>query len=192
MLVFKIVLLYNSTMEEKSMKKVLFIGLAAMFLGLTNVDAMTEKELRKKFDVVVDVADGKYELSAGDKKLVDDYLAKYDLSSDDCDYIAKRIDEAVAIVEKEDTAVAKNFSANAKQELKGLVEKIARNTSVKATVTNGSVVVLNSDGSTFAEVDHLVKQTASSNSNIAIIAGIAFIVTVVGSCLIVRQVRTEN
>ena len=53
-------------------------------------------------------------------------------------------------------------------------------------------VVLNSDGSTFAEVDHLVKQTASSNSNIAIIAGIAFIVTVVGSCLIVRQVRTEN
>ena len=175
------------------MKKLLFASIVAvLFLGITNVNAMTESELRKRFDETVVIEGTTFAVSDGDKKLVDDYLAKYDLSSDDCQYISDRIDEAKSILTSEGKAKLDTMSASTKDKLKKLVTNVAANTSVKATVTSGSVVVLNSDGSTFAEFDHLVKQTGTENNSIAIIAGAAFIITLVGACLVVRQVKTNN
>ena len=174
------------------MKKVFFGSLlAALLFATVNVSAMTEAELRKRFDESVTINGTKFVAAAGDKKLVDDYLTKYELSSDDCEYISGKITEAKAILEKEGKEDFKAMAFSTKEKLKKLVTDIAANTSVKATVTEGSLVILNKDGSTFAEVDHLVKQTGSENSNIAIIAGVSFIITLVGACLVIRQVKNN-
>lgn len=174
------------------MKKLFFASLVAvLFLGVTNVSAMTEAELRKRFDETVKVGDTTFSVSDGDKKAVDDYLAKYELSSEDCLYISKQIDKAISIVKAEGKANIKDFSESTKTKLKNLVTDVAAKTKVKATVTDGAVVVLNNDGSTFYEVDSLVKQTGSENSNIAIIAGVSFIITLVGACLVVKQVKNN-
>ena len=176
----------------KNIKRLFFANLlVALLCGTINVSAMTETELRKKFDETVTINGNKYAATAGDKKLADDYLAKYELSSEDCDYIAKKIDEAKAILTAEGQEDLTKLSESTKTKLKKLVSDVAANTSVKATVTSGSVVVLNSDGSTFAEVTKLVKQTGSENSNIAIIAGVSFIITLVGACLVIRQVKNN-
>ena len=175
------------------MKRLFFVGLIALFLvGTTNVNAMTEADLRKKLDESVTIAGEKYYLSTGDKKLADDYLAKYEISSDDCDYIAGKIDEAKAILTAEGKEIFSKLSESTKNKLKKLVTDVSANTSVKGTVTSGSFIVLNSDGSTFAEITNLVKQTGSENSNISIIAASAFIITLVGACLVVRQVKNNN
>lgn len=177
-------------MEGSIMKKLFFASLVAvLFLGVTNVSAMTESELRKRFDETVTVGKTTFAVADGDKKAVDDYLAKYEVSEKDCSYISDKIDEAIKIVKSEGKENFKDYSANAKTKLKKLVTDIAANTSVKATVTNGSMVVLNNDGSTFYEVDHLVKQTGTQSDNIAIIATISFVVSIVGACLVVRQVK---
>ena len=158
------------------MKKVLFIGiLAAMFLGLVNAQAMTESELRKRFDETITIGDVTLSVSAGDKKAVDDYLAKYELSESDCDTISGLIDEAKKIIKAEGKTNFKDFSESSKTKLKNLVAEVSANTSVKATVTEGALVVLNEEGKTFYEATSLVKQTSAESSNIAIIAGLAFI-----------------
>ena len=173
------------------MKKVLLTLIVTLFVGMISVNEMTEKDLRKRFNETITIGGTTYAVSAGDKKLVDDYLAKYEVSDKDCKYISDRIDEAIAIVKAEGTVEAKDFSKATKTKLKALVADIAANTSVKATVTEGALIILNSDGSTFAEVTKLVKQTGTDN-NIAMIAGVAFIITLVGTCLVVRQVRKSN
>ncbi len=174
------------------MKKILFVSLlAALFFTTVNVSAMTEAELRKKFDETVTINGKKYGVTAGDKKLAGDYLDKYELSGDDCDYIANKINEAKAIISTEGQENFYKLSESTKTKLKKLVSDVTANTSVKATVTSGAVVILNDDGSTFAEVTTLVKQTGSENSNIAIIAGVSFIITLVGACLVVKQVKNN-
>lgn len=174
------------------MKRLFFVSLlVTLFFGAVNVSAMTEAELRKKFDETVTINGKKYSISDGDKKLADDYFAKYEISSDDCDYIAKQIDKAKEILTAEGKEDLTKLSQSTKDKLKKLVANVSANTSVKGTVTSGSVIVLNEDGTTFAEVTHLVKQTGSEVSNVAIIAGISFIITLVGACLVVKQVKNN-
>ncbi len=170
------------------MKKVLLTFVVALFVGIISVSAMTEKDLRKRFDETITIGGVTYEVSAGDKKLVDDYLAKYKVSDKDCKYISDKIDEVIAIVKAEGKAEGKNFSKDAKAKLKAIVADIAANTSVKATVKEGCLVILNEDGSTFAEVDKLVKKTGTNNT-IAMIAGVAFVITLAGAVLVVRQAK---
>ena len=175
------------------MKKVFFVSIiAALIFTLTNVSAMSESDLRKKFDVEVKVGNGVYSLPAGDKKAVDDYLATHEVSEEDCQYIADRIDKAVEIIEADGHAVFQDFSSSTKKQLKQLVTEIDANTSVKATVTDGSVVILNEDGSTFYEAVKLVKQTGSEINSIAIVASLAVVVVVAGACLVIRQVKKAN
>ena len=173
------------------MKKLFVVTLVAFFVGLISVSAMSEKDLRKRFDESITIGGTTYVVKAGDKKLVDDYLAKYEVSDKDCKYISGKIDEAIKIVKAEGTADAKAFSKDAKTKLKALVADIAANTSVKATVTNGSLIILNNNGTTFAEVDSLVKKTGTTD-NVAIIAGVASVITLVGACLVIRQTKKSN
>ena len=175
------------------MKKVFFASLlVALLCAVVNVSAMTEAELKKKLEnASVKVGDTTLLLTAGEKKAIADYLDAHELSSADCEYISAQVDKAIEIVKAEGKENLKDMSKTAKENLKKLVTNIDANTSVKATVTNGSVVVLNDDNTTFFEADKLVKQTGSENSNIAIIAGVSFVITLVGACLVVRQVKNN-
>ena len=84
-----------------------------------------------------------------------------------------------------------SMKQNAKDRLKALVADVSDHTSVKATVTEGSLVVLDANGDTFFEVDHLVKQTGSSTTLTAMVAGVSVLIVAAGACLVVKQVK-EN
>lgn len=177
------------------MKKIgLLIAVICVLFGLTNVSAMTESDLKAKLSQTVQLKNGSYKLSAGDKKLLDDYLNQYEVSSEHADFIAARVDKAIEIMKSEGHADFKKYSKASKEALKALVVEISNNTSVKATVTKDSVVVYKPDGSgeVFAEITGLVKQTGFGVSSLALITCISVFIVAVGSFFIVRQVKTSN
>ena len=170
------------------MKKLIF-SIFMVFVFAISVNAMTEDELYAKFEQTISLNGSTYSLSSSDLNLAKQYLRQNDLTDADCDYIAGKIDEAITIIKGEGNANFKNYSQTAKNKLKALVEDVDQNTSIHATVTNGSVVVYNTDGVTkFAEVDHLVKQTGVE-TNTALIVVLSFIVVSAGACFVVRQVK---
>jgi len=174
------------------MKKLFYVLFAALlFVGVTKVDAMSESELKDALTQTITINGSKYHVDAGTKTAIERYLNEYDVSASDADYINERINKAISILKSEGQSEASKLSASAKTRLKALVKEISDNTSVKATVTNGSVVVLTPSGETFYEVDHLVKQTGSNTTLTAVLAGVSMLVVAAGTCLVIKQVK-EN
>ena len=173
------------------MKKLLTVLMAtALFASMTTVNAMSESDLQSKLTATYTINGEKVSLTSSEKAQVKRYLDKYDLSSSDADYIAAKVDEAISILNKsgEKANNFKSLSASTKNKLKALVSDVAANTSVKATVTDGSVVVYNEDGSVFAEVSSVVKQTGA-NYTVAIVASI---ITILGAALVLIEAKRAN
>ena len=174
------------------MKKLSILLFAALlFVGVVRVNAMTEDELKDALTQTIEINGTKVSVDASTKAAIERYLNQYDVSSADADYINQRINTAISILKSEGQTDFKKLSANAKSRLKALVQEISDHTSVKATVTNGSVVVYGTNGEVFYEVTDLVKQTGSTTTLTAIMAGISILIVAAGACLVVKQVK-EN
>ena len=174
------------------MKKLCVLLFAALlFVGVTRVDAISEDELKDALTQTIEINGTKVSVDDATKVAIERYLNKYNVSSSDADYIKARIDTAISILKSEGQTEFSKLSQSAKNRLKALVVEISDHTSVKATVTNGSVVILDEDGDTFYEVDHLVKQTGSSVTLTAVLAGVSVLIVAAGACLVVKQVK-EN
>ena len=132
-----------------------------------------------------------FEIYGSTKAAIERYLNQYDVNASDADYINTKLNEAISILKSEGQTDFKKLSTSAKNQLKALVEEISNNTSVNATVTNGSIVVYDGAGEVFFEVTKLVKQTGSEMSTTAIITALSFLVVAAGACLVVKQVK-EN
>lgn len=164
---------------------------------VVNVYAKTEQDLIDRISGSITLSDGnEYRLGSDDLTAAKQYLNKYELSSEDVDYILKQIDAAEKIIKKEKSGVFKNFSAANKQELRTLVENVAKYTKVDAEVKNGSVVIYNTDDSgkrttPFHEATKLVAQTGSSNT-MAIIASISLVIVLIGTVLVAKEIKTNN
>ncbi len=114
-----------------------------------------------------------------------------EVSSKDADYIASKIDEAIEIMKKSGEKDFTNFSklpASLKKDLKKLVQDVASNTSVKATTAKGVVIIYNQDGTVFAEITGLVKNTGS---NLNIIVPAAILVVALGAVVLVKNVKAN-
>ena len=175
------------------MKKLSILLFAVLlFVGVTRVDAMSEDDLKKALTQTIEINGTEVSVSDSTKAAIERYLNQYEVSSAHADYINERINTAISILKSEGQTDFKKLSTSAKSDLKKLVKEISDHTSVKATVTNGAVVVLTPDGSgTFFEVTHLVKQTGSSTTLTAMVAGISVLIVAAGACLVVKQVK-EN
>ena len=176
------------------MKKVFMsvLVISLLLLGVKNVNAMTEAQLKTKLTQSITINGTEVSLTADEKNLVTKYLNEYEVSSKDADYISGKVDEAISILKSEGKTDFKELSSSAKTKLKALVSDVAANTSVNATVTNGSIVIYNGDGTVFAEVDKLVKQTGTESNKLTIVASIAAAVTLVGAYFVVRQVKVSE
>ena len=173
------------------MKKMLVLLLTGVLFLATGVKAMSEEDLQAKLIKSYDINGSTYSLSEGDKALVKRYLKQNEVSSKDCDYIAGKVDEAISIMRKSGVKDFSNFSklpASLKNDLKKLVEDVAANTKVKATTKKGSVVIYNTDGTVFAEITSLVKNTGS---NFDIIPTVALFVSVLGIALVVKNIKAN-
>ena len=174
------------------MKKLSILLFAVLlFVGVARVDAMSESELKDALTQTITINGTEVSVDASTKAAIERYLSQYEVSSADADYINARINTAISILKSEGQTDFKKLSTSAKNKLKALVEEVSDHTSVKATVTNGSVVILDSNGDTFFEVDNLVKQTGSNTTLTAMVAGVSILIVAAGACLVVKQVK-EN
>ena len=174
------------------MKKLSYLLLAILsFVFVLKVDSLTEAQLKEALTQTITINGKEVSIDSQAKAAIERYLSQYDISSTDADYINTKINAAISILKSEGQTDFKKLSTSAKDKLKGLVKDVTDNTSVKATVTNGSIVVYDKDGDTFFEVSKLVKQTGSSVTITAIVTAMSFIIVAAGACLVVKQVR-EN
>ena len=173
------------------MKKILMTLFVCVLFLTVGVKAMSEKDLLSKFTASYDINGNTFQLSESDKVLAKRYLDENEISSKDCDYIAGKVDEAISLMRKSGVKDFSDFSklpASLKKDLKKLVQDVASNTSVKATVTKGKVVIYNADGTVFAEMTKLVKNTGSE---FQIIPLVALFVSVVGIAIVYKNVKAN-
>lgn len=173
------------------MKKMLLVALFSVMclVGINNVSAMTEDELKSKLTATYTVNGVEWSISNGYKNQLEQYLANNDLSSADCDYIASVADKALAIVEAGSATSVSELTRTEKDKLKDLVRDVSNNTAVKATVTDkGTFILYNLDGSKFGTIDKTsVKQTGTQD--IVIIAGA---VSLLGIAIVLRKSMKVN
>ena len=161
------------------MKKYVSIVLVALLtvvcFGLPKVSAMTENELRAKMTAVYTFEDGKtWTLKQQYVNELDRYLATYEISSSDADYIAGKIDEYVAKRQKGEKMD--------KKAAEDIVEAVSNNTKVKGVIRNGQLVILDENGDDFTVVSNPFKRTGNGEmiyiiSGVVVAAGILAIAT---------------
>ena len=175
------------------MKKVyaVFALVVSLFVGIQTTSAMTESELKEVMTKNYTINGHEFKLTDEAKVYLERYLNSYDINATDCQYIADRVNDAINIIQNAGVSKIENLTSAQKNQLKNLVEQVSANTSVNATVTDGSVVVYKPAGGVFAEVDDPIKQTGLETSPVAMMAGVSFLITLAGACLVVRQVK-EN
>ena len=174
------------------MKKViLVVSLAILTLvaGIAPISAMTKAEFKEKVEKTYVINGAEFGLSNDMKVLFERYMDEYKVSSADMDYVSAVIDKAVNIIKKSGKTKLADLDAATKKELKGLVEDISANTSIKATVKNGKLIIYKPDGSIFAEIDSLVKQTGLNANPMAVYGIIAFVVMAFGAFYITKKMR---
>ena len=173
------------------MKKILMTLLVCILFLTVGVKAMSEKDLLGKLTGSYDINGVTFQLSESDKALAKRYLDQNEVSSKDAEYIASKVDEAISLMRKAGVKDFSDFSKlpkSLKNDLKKLVQDVASNTSVKATVTKGKVVIYNADGTVFAEMSKLVKNTGS---DFQIIPLVALFVSVIGLVIVYRNVKAN-
>ena len=172
------------------MKRLCLFTLVGLLLFTFNVNAMTEAKLKEKLSQTIKVGKNYYSISDDHKVLLERYLDENEVSSAHADYIGERVDKAIEIIQKQGHVDFAKYPQSVKNDLKALVEEISANTSVKATLTKDALIIINTDG-TEVPITTLVKRTGGDNRTL-IIAGISFIIVAVGTCLIIKQVKTSE
>lgn len=173
------------------MKKILMTLLVCILFLTVGVKAMSEKDLLGKLTGSYDIKGVTFQLSESDKALAKRYLDQNEVSSKDAEYIASKVDEAISLMRKAGVKDFSDFSKlpkSLKNDLKKLVQDVASNTSVKATVTKGKVVIYNADGTVFAEMSKLVKNTGS---DFQIIPLVALFVSIIGIVVVYKNVKAN-
>lgn len=149
------------------MKKIcVFVTALILTLGFTlNVNAMSEDELKAKFETSYNIGGETLKLKDHEKVLVEEYLTNNKISSSDADYIAKKLDEVINIFKSANTVDYSKLSKSDKNKLVAIVNDISSNTAVKGTVLKGGVLVIkNIDGTEFARVTKdAIRQTGTAN-----------------------------
>ena len=177
------------------MKKfgITMLMIAVVMFGVVNVKALNEAGLKEKLFQEVKVGKGTYTLSDAQKVIVERYLDQNEISDADCTLIWEKVEAALNIIKGQGNVNFTKYPQNIKDQLKALVDEISRGTNnrVKATLTKDGLTVLNSDG-TKVVIDGPVKQTGSETSRTAIIAGISILIVAVGTCLVIKQVKTSK
>ena len=173
------------------MKKIVFLALVIglLFVGTMNVNALTESELKEKLFQTIKVGGNDFSIPNDKRKIVETYLEQNEISEKDATYIGEQIDKAIAIIKKQGNVDFTKYSQSVKDELKGLVTDISKNTDVKASLTKEGLTVKNTDGSEVV-ITNLVKQTGYESSKTAIIVAISFLIVAVGTGLVIKQVKT--
>ncbi len=173
------------------MKKKITLALLLVsgLLITTNVDAMTEDELKNKLTASYTVNGRTEKVDASVVAQIERYLNENEVSADDCDYISGKIDEAINLIEKGSATEWNQLTAKEMEALIAIVDDISSKTSVKAALNKGGVLTIyNEDGTVFTKLTNLIKYTDSSMIGYIAIGTMSL----VGLLLITRKIIKAN
>jgi hypothetical protein len=173
------------------MKKIV-VFLMALFVGLVTVNAMTESELETKLTKQYTMNGVIFEATDSQKVLVKRYLDQYEVSSADCDYIAKKFDEAMEIVKASGVKDLYKLSRADKDKIIALVADVSANTSVTASIVKGTLVVyVPGTSDVFAKEQIFPKNgdVVQTSGNVTI--AVAGLVSVLGLAIALRKLRAN-
>lgn len=175
------------------MKKNLFLALllSVGLVAVSPVHAMSEADLKAKLTKEYTVNGRTEKVDNSIVTQIERYLDKYEVSSEDCDYISGKIDEAVELVEKGNATEWSKLTSSEKEGLIAIVNDVTSKTSVKASLSKGGVLTIyEEDGKTvFTKVADVIRNTDDSMS-IVLVAGAA--ISLVGLLLITKKVVKAN
>lgn len=173
------------------MKKGLIALFAALSLvGITNVEAMSKDELKTKLTASYTINGAVFKLDSAQVVQLERYLDSYELSSDDADYISKKVDEAIAVIDASDVKSIDALSKQDRSKLSKLVSDVSNNTSVKASVSGGELVIYDPvTGKEFTRITKKAKQTGTTDY-ILIVSGLVSLVGI--STLVIKKGKNEN
>ena len=171
------------------MKK-LVLFLLALFVGVLSVNAMSESELEAKLTKQYTVNGVVYQATDNQKVLIKRYLDQYEVSSSDADFIAAKLDEALAVIKASGVKDVKNLSTADKNKIIALVNEVSTKTSVDAAIVKGYLVVYvpgTNKGDVFAKEEVRPKNgdvvQTSSKATIAV----AGLISILGIAVAVKK-----
>jgi len=186
-------MLYNKNKEDKEMKKRILIGVIVltMMLFTKNVFAMTEEELTAKVKATYDINGNMLKVPTKYVNMYEDYVSQYDLTSEDCQYIADQIDKIAAAMRTNGVTNVKEIDKKCKKELRQACADVSANTGVKATVlSDGRVSVSKYNNS--KEVFGIVDVNLATNTGSVNILYIAGIITLIGIGLVTFEIKKAH
>ena len=149
---------------------------------------MSELKKVSKSKIATTYALALYEAAADKKavsKVYDDIKKLQAEISKDADFISRKIDEAVKVIEAGNAKDIKSLSKSEKDKLKTIASAISSNTDVKVTVAKGGeVTIYNTDGTVFTKVSEPIKYT---NDNNALIISLSTVALLVGGVVLVKK-----
>lgn len=176
------------------MKKLSYILLAIAVLFMsTNVNAMTESELIAKITKTYIIDGEEVKVTASQVTELERYLNKYELSSEDADYISAKIDQAVAIAQSGKAKSFTELTSDEVAQMMTIVSEVSENTSVKATLTKGGkLTIYEQDGTTpFTVITDKDNGIQHTDNNYFIIV-IASAISLLGVVVITKKVAGAN
>lgn len=176
------------------MKKLSYVLLVfAMLFTVSNAKAMTKSELIEKLTKTYVIDGEEIKISDAQKVEVERYLDKYELTSEEADYIAGKVDEVVAIAQESKAKSFSDLTSAEVDKIVSIVSNVSENTKVNATLTKGGkLTIYEEDGKTpftvITDKDNGIQNT--DNNYFIIITASA--ISLIGIAIITKKVANAN
>ena len=172
----------------KKIRNIVCLFVAMLLVGTLNVNAMSKDELKAKLTKAYTINGATFQATSDQKVEIERYLSQNNVSESDADYIASKIDEAVAIIERGDATSFEKLTKAEKNEIKALLTEVSNNTSVKVTAVKNGVKVYNLDGTVFT----VVTASKVKYTDTYMIITLAGVVSIIGIAVIARKMKKAN
>lgn len=172
----------------KKIRNIVCLFVAMLLVGTLNVNAMSKDELKAKLTKAYTINGATFQATSDQKVEIERYLSQNDVSESDADYIASKIDEAIAIIERGNANSFEKLTKAEKNEIKALLTEVSNNTSVKVTAVKNGVKVYNLDGTVFT----VVTAPKVKYTDTYMIIALAGVVSIIGIFVIARKMKKAN
>ena len=174
------------------MKKLLLL-IIPFIIGLSSVNAITKNELLERLTKSYEVNGVTFQATDSQRTLIERYLAQYEVSSKDADYVVQKLEEVLNVLKTSGKKSFYDLSTSDKQKIISLVADVATNTSIDVAIVSGELIVY-VPNTNKGEVFYKAPVTPTANGEITqtnrtlILSGLG-IFTVIGMTLAFRKIR---
>lgn len=169
------------------MKKFLVL-VVALFIGLVNVNAMTEAELKEKLYDTYTVNGATFKATDQERELIARYLDQYDVSSNDADYVYAQLQAAFDVLRNSGKTRFQDMTQAQKQQVVNIVAAVDENTDFDCAIVDAQFVVYQPDTQRSEEYyETPVYPIAQTNGNL-VVCGLG-IISLIGMALAVKKIK---